>query len=208
MDIEQNLDTGARKPGRWLLLVLLALFVAPLVAAWVLYLNIDRWQFGTTNHGEFIKPARQLTMASLPLPLAGGTLSPDYFKGRWTLVYMSAPFCNADCQEALYVTRQVLYAMGQKIGAVQRLYLVTGTPEDPVKLLRLHPDLTVGDIAAPGGQTFVQQFSSDGGAATEAGKFIYLVDPRGFYIMRYPINGNPRGLLKDLQHLLGEGGGI
>lgn len=199
----------ARRRKPWILIgILSAIFILPLIAAWILYFNINRWPFGSTSHGEFIKPARQLVTASLPLPFAGGTLASDFFKGRWTLVYMSTAFCNPDCEEALYVTRQVRFAMGQQIKEVQRLYLVEGTPQNPGKLLRLHPDLTVVDIANAAGRSFAQQFSRDGHSAPQVGKFIYLVDPRGFYIMRYAINAKPEGLLKDLQHLLGQDGGM
>ncbi|MHB8424162.1 MAG: hypothetical protein ACYDB9_03270 [Gammaproteobacteria bacterium] len=199
----------AHRRQPWILIgILSAIFILPLIAAWILYFNINRWPLGSTSHGEFIKPARQLVTASLPLPFAGGTLAPDFFKGRWTLVYMSTAFCNPDCEEALYVTRQVRFAMGQQIKEVQRLYLVEGTPQNPGKLLRLHPDLTVVDIANAAGRSFVQQFSRDGHSAPQVGKFIYLVDPRGFYIMRYAINAKPEGLLKDLQHLLGQDGGM
>lgn len=200
---------SARRKKAWIpITILFAIFVVPVMAAWMLYLNINRWQFGTTQHGEFIKPARALTLSALPLPLAGGTLAPAFFKGRFTLVYLSAPFCNADCEEALYLTRQVRYAMGQKIESVQRLYLVEGAPQNPAKLLQLHPDLTVADVSGHVGQNFARQFNLNGKSEPDVGRFIYLVDPRGFYILRYSISGNPKGLLKDLEHLLGQGAGM
>jgi hypothetical protein len=188
--------------------VLSAIFLIPLITAWVLYLNIDKFNFGTTQHGEFIRPARVLAALPLPLPLTGGTLATDFFNGRFTLVYMSRPFCSADCEEALILSRQTRLALGQKIESVQRLYLVDGTPQNPAKLLREQPDLTVADFSTPAGESFVEKFSSDGKSMPDVGKYIYLVDPRGFYIMRYSISGNPEGLLKDLQHLLGQSGGI
>lgn len=198
-----------RKSRRWLLVAMFLLFSAPLIAAWVLYLNIDRWHFGTTSHGEFIKPPRQLTIpAALPLPVTGGTLSPDYFKGRWTMVYISASDCDADCEGALYNTRQVRYAMGQKIEAVQRLYLVDGQPANAAKLTRLQPDMTIANIANRDGQAFADRFSDNGSMPPPFGRYIYLVDPRGFYMMRYATDSNAQGLLKDLQRLLGSGGGM
>ncbi|MGH8312685.1 MAG: hypothetical protein ACRER9_05310 [Gammaproteobacteria bacterium] len=198
-----------RRKKTWVMIaILLAVFVIPLVAAWILYLNINSLHFGTSQHGEFITPPRELSMATLPLPLVGGTLAPDFLKGRFTLVYMSAAFCNADCEEALILTRQTRVALGQKIESAQRLYLVEGTPGNPAKLLREQPGLTVADVSSPAGQGFIQQFSADGKSAPDVGKYIYLVDPKGFYIMRYPISGNPEGLLKDLQHLLGQSGGM
>ncbi|HEX5340564.1 MAG TPA: hypothetical protein VFX47_06755 [Gammaproteobacteria bacterium] len=197
-----------RKSRRWLLLAMFLLFAAPLIAAWVLYLNINHWHFGTTNHGEFIKPPRQLVLTALPLPIAGGSLAPDYFKGRWTLVYIGSSVCSADCEGALYNTRQVRYAMGEKIESVQRLYLVDGTPANPDKLTRLHPDLTVADIASREGQMLADRFSDNGAAPPDMGRYIYLVDPRGFYVLRYATHADPEGLLKDMKHLLGGGGGM
>lgn len=206
MNDAQLVQAETRRPRRWPLILLFVLFAAPLIAALVLYFNINRFNIGSTSHGEFIKPARALQMAALPLPLATGTLAPDFFKGHFTLVYLSTAACNPDCEDALYVTRQVRYAMGQKIELVQRLYLVDGVPQNPAKLLRLHPDLTVADVSGAAGQNFIRQFSPDGRQPPEQGRFIYLVDPRGFYVMRYSVNANPEGLLNDLKHLLGGGG--
>lgn len=197
-----------RKP--WIIVAILAaIFVIPVVAAWVLYLNIDSAHLGTTQHGEFVQPARALQVAPLPLPMASGTLAANYFdNGRYTLVYMGGAFCNPDCEEALILTRQTRIAMGPKIESVQRLYLVDGAPANPTKLMRQQPDLTVASVAGTAGQAFARQFSLDGKRVPGSDKYIYLVDPRGFYIMRYSIDGPPEGLLKDLKHLLGEDGGM
>jgi hypothetical protein len=201
-------QTTTGKSHRWLLLGMFLLFLVPLIAAWVLYLNINRWHFGTTSHGEFIKPPRELALAPLPLPITGGVLSTDYFKGHWTMVYIGTANCDADCEGALYNTRQVRYAMGEKIEAVQRLYLVDGKPTDPSKLTHLHPDMTVVNFAGREGEALVDRFSDNGAMPPGFGKYIYLVDPRGFYVMRYATDADPQGLLKDLQHLLGGGGSM
>ncbi|MBU6470299.1 MAG: hypothetical protein KGL00_09695 [Gammaproteobacteria bacterium] len=198
-----------RSKSPWLLIgILAAVFVLPVVAAWLLYLNINRVNFDTSQHGEFVTPARLLHPASLPLPLTGGTLAPDYFRSRYTLVYLSAASCNPDCEEALILTRQTRLALGRKIESAQRLYLVLGAPANPARLLREQPDLTVAEVSGPAGQDFIQQFSADGHSPPAMGKYIYLVDPRGYYVLRYPIQGPPEGLLKDLQHLLGQAGGL
>lgn len=206
----------AEQPGRsllrrkpWIVIVILCtISVLPVIAAWILYLNINNLHLGTTQYGQFVQPPRTLQMAALPLPMASGTLAPNYFKGKFTLVYLSGAFCNADCEEALILTRQTHLALGPKIESVQRLYLVDGVPTNPAKLAREQPGITVADVSAPAGQAFIRQFSLSGKTLPDSDKYIYLVDPRGFYIMRYSISGPPEGLLKDLQHLLGEGGGM
>jgi hypothetical protein len=204
-------NTANPAPGkshRWFLVGIFLLFAAPLIAAWILYLNINRWHFGTISHGEFIKPPRELVLSALPLPITGGELATDYFKGHWTMVYIGPTNCNADCEGALYNTRQVRYAMGEKIEAVQRLYLVDGMPADPGKLTQLHPDMTVVNFSGRQGEALVDQFSDNGTMPPGFGKYIYLVDPRGFYVMRYATDSDPQGLLKDLQHLLNGGGSM
>lgn len=199
----------APRKSPWILLgILCAVFALPVIAAWILYLNINSLHFGTTQHGEFIQPARALRIAALPLPMASGTLAPNYFQGRYTLVYLSAANCNPDCEEALILTRQTRIALGRKIESVQRLYLVEGAPANPAKLTREQPDLMVADVSGTAGQDFIRQFSADGKSTPDVGKYIYLVGPKGFYIMRYAISGPPEGLLKDLQHLLGQSGGL
>jgi hypothetical protein len=200
--------TAPGKSRRWLLVAMFLLFAAPLIAAWVLYLNINRWHFGSTSHGEFIKPPREVALPALPLPTNGGELSTGYFNGHWTMVYIGTTNCDASCEGALYNTRQVRYAMGQKIELVQRLYLVDGVPADPGKLTRLHPDMTVANFASREGEALVDRFSDNGAMPPGFGQYIYLVDPRGFYVMRYATDSDPQGLLKDLQHLLGGGGGM
>ena len=208
-DTPEHVQPAARRKRTWIIFaVLSAIFLGPLLVAWVLYLNIDHFNFGTNQHGEFITPARELVTTPLSLPLSGKSLAPDFFKNHYTLIYISTAACNADCEEALYLTRQVRYAMGQKIEAVQRLYLVEGTPLDPAKLVREQADATIADIYDPSGRKFIQQFSHDGRSLPDIGKYIYLVDPRGFYIMRYSIAEDPEGLLRDLQHLLGQSGGM
>lgn len=205
---QTDTPTSPARSRRWLLVVMFLLFMTPLIAAWVLYLNINRWHFGNTSHGEFIKPPRQLTLPALPLPISGGTLSPDYFKGHWTMVYVGATECDADCEGALYNTRQVRFALDEKMQIVQRLYLVDGQPADPAKLTRLHPDMTTANFANRDGETLVDSFSDNGKSPPGFGHYIYLVDPRGFYVLRYATDSDPKGLLKDLQRLLGGGGGM
>jgi hypothetical protein len=142
---------AALKRRRLQLVLLFLTFLAPLVGSWILYLNMDRLHLSTTNHGEFVKEPLALVFAGLPEPLTGGKLDQGYFNGRWSLVYLGGPQCAADCQQGLYATRQVRYALGEKMDSVQRLYLVVGTPTQPQPLHASHPDLTVADVSTPAG---------------------------------------------------------
>jgi hypothetical protein len=187
------------------LLLLLLTFLAPLLGSWLLYINLDKVHLGTTNHGEFVQTPRALLFDGLPEPLTGGKLNQDYFNSRWTLVYVGGPECAADCQQGLYDTRQVRYALGDKMDSVQRLYLVDGAPAEPQPLHASHPDLTVAEVSSAPGAPVLKEFDAVTPDAAHNGGYIYVVDPHGYLVMRYSVHADPEDLLKDLKHLFGGG---
>jgi hypothetical protein len=69
--------SNAPRPGRRTLLLLLALFIAPLVAAFALYYGIGWRPASQSIHGELISPAR-------PMPAGAQNL-----RGDWSLLYLS-----------------------------------------------------------------------------------------------------------------------
>lgn len=189
--------TAVRAKRPLLPALILVVAVAPFVAALVWYFNAGHWRPAeTVNHGRLIKPPRPISSQPLPL-LGGGRLAPDWFKHRWTLVYVGASACDARCRHALYVTRQIRLAIGAEMTRVQRLFALPGEPPAAAELRRAHPDLTVVDTAN-GGRGFAAQFT--GGAPP--GARIYLVDPRGRLMMSYAADADPKGILADLKRLL------
>jgi hypothetical protein len=173
--------------------------VGPVLASWLLYLNAGRLGLPTTNQGEFMQPPRALAYRNLPLLLTGGSLAADYLNShRWTLVYLGGPDCSMDCQRALYVARATRLAMGEQADSVQRLYLVTGKPS-AAETLQRDPGLTVADVS--GEPVLLKQFDPPAIAT----HFLYVADPHGYLVMRYSLDADPKGLLKDLRHLLGAG---
>ena len=191
-------DEVTRKNRRTLLLLFLV-FVGPVVASWLLYLYAGRLGLPTTNQGEFMRPPRALAYDKLPLPLTGGSLAADYLSShRWTLIYLGGPDCGRDCEQALYVTRQTRLALGEQVDLLQRLYLVMGKPGVPA-VLEQDAGLTVAD--ASGEPALLKQFDPPATAA----HYLYVADPHGYLVMRYSLDADPKGLLKDLRHLLGGG---
>jgi len=161
-------------------------FVAPYVAFFV-------WPpKGTVNYGELIAPT---PLPAVPLTgLAGRPLlSGDAIGGRWTLVYAGPAACDAACAHALFAMRQSRRAQGREMARVERLWLVTdrGTP-DPA-LLREHDELRVAR-ADP------QWLAVLPGA--ERGEHVFLVDPRGHVMMRFPPHADVGRMIGDLKRLL------
>jgi hypothetical protein len=93
--------------------------------------------------------------------------------------------------------RQTHMGLGRLYTRTQRVF-VTIAPCCDRSLASQYPDLITVDASAPGMATLLQNFPP-GRRATG----IFIVDPRGNLMMRYDADDPPRGLLDDLNHLLG-----
>lgn len=187
----------AVQPGRgrrplWLLALL---FFAPFLLAIWLYFVMGWRPLGHTNHGMLIEPARPLPAVSL-LRADGTAAAAGVLRGKWTLLYIGAGSCDADCHATLYYTRQTRLGLGQAASRVQRVFLATGSGCcDRAFLQREHPDLitlAAGAAAAP----LLAQFPPD------RAHTIFIIDPLGNLMMRYDAKADPKGLREDMKKLL------
>lgn len=186
--------TDTQRKGRLTLLFLAVLFLGPMAAAVIIYYNDFRWRpTGTTEHGELYAPARPLPDVTMAVEDArGGNRS---LRGKWTLMYFGAGDCEAICRGALAESRQLRLALGRDMDRVQRLYVVTVGTADAGFLMKEHPG--IGLIAAGP----VANDLADRVGDRRAGD-LFLTDPLGNLVMRYPAGTTMKGMHGDLQHLL------
>lgn len=161
-----------RNKALWIALVC----AAPLVLGTAAYLL--GWSPGApSNYGELLPP-RAVTAAPL-----------SELRGKWVLVAFDAAACDASCERKLYVMRQVRRAQGKDMDRIERLWVLTdsGKPR--------------ADALAASEGTRISRNENFGfpGNATD---YIYLVDPLGNLMMRFPRDPDPSKLIKDLQRLL------
>jgi cytochrome oxidase Cu insertion factor (SCO1/SenC/PrrC family) len=195
-----QINTKARNRARLAFIGLLLLFLVPIVAAIVMHsIGGGVGTSSTVNRGELVKPVVPVGEHVL-LTEQGEALPADYFVGKWTMVYMDSGQCNEACQANLYTIRQSRLALGGEKERVQRLMVLTdGKVSAGLKeLLKEHAGMDV--VSAQSLTTFRQVFSKDGTGDTTG--HIYIVDPLGNLMMRYPLNMEPKGLIKDMERLL------
>jgi hypothetical protein len=170
--------------------LLAALFLIPLVLAFLMYYG-DAWRpSGRTNHGALILPARALPRASAPDIAAT-------FTHAWSLVYVGDGACDASCRNALFVMRQTRLGLNNDMHRVQRVFVATSIVTAEEFLAREHPGLVVIDASGVAAEPLVAQFPRD-----ERTHTVFIVDPRGNLMMRFDAEANPRGLREDLTKLL------
>lgn len=184
----------ATHKGRRTLLLLAVVFLGPMAVAMVLYYTGFQWRpEGTTEHGVLYRPPRPMPDLAMEVMAEGGGTA--QLHGKWTLIYAGPGACDADCRQALVTMRQVRRALGRDLDRVQRLYLVTGGTPDTGLLRAEHPG--TGVIAEGPAVTNLTRIIGE----TQPGD-IFLSDPLGNLVMRYPAGSTMKDIHTDLKHLL------
>jgi hypothetical protein len=185
--------TEVPKSSRRSLVILLALFFAPLAAAFVLYYFTGWRPAGSSNNGELLQPVLQLPEGTESV--LQGTGPEDR---NWALVYVGDGKCDEDCRRALVVARQTRLSLNQEMTRVNRVFFATSNCCDLAYIDQEHQGLKVRDAADI---EAVDQLNAVL-PASDHRHWLYIVDPHGNIVMRYDVRKEPRGLFEDVKKLL------
>ena len=186
---KQNRDMQLTPRSKFLLLI--GLFVVPVMAAYLSYFGLR--PVGHTNYGELIPVAPLQHTAGVEHD--GAAMDIETLRGKWVMVHVGPSRCDATCSRHLYLMRQTRIALGKEQSRIERLWVLTDANTIDPALLQEHPGLHVWRPADAG---FAGQFP----AAQSPADHIYLVDPLGNLMLRFPEQPDPRFMLKDLKLLL------
>lgn len=180
--------TASPRRSRATLWLILAVCAAPIAAS---YLAYHFWRpDGQVNYGELIEP-RPLPDPALER-VGGGTFRFSELRGSWVLLTAAPATCGEACVRDLVYMRQVRLAQGKDSARVERVWLVTGGGSPDPALQAQHEGLH----AVRGSEAILSALPAS------AGDPIYVVDPLGNLMMRFPPDPDPRRMLKDLSRLL------
>ena len=183
--------------GRLKMLLIWAVCAAPVVASYLSYYVIKPQ--GRTNHGTLITPPKPMS-AEKGLSftnLQGQTVAPQALQGQWLLVSVAGGACDAACERQLYLQRQLREALGRDKDRVDRVWLIPDQAEVRPALL---PALAQAWALRVDASRLSQWLQPDVGQAL--GSHLYLVDPKGDWMMRFPADADPARVKKDLMRLL------
>lgn len=172
-------------------LMLVGVFVVPVALAYLAYFG---WRPAAhSNYGELLTAAPlQQTQGS---GLDGQPFSLGDLQGKWVMVHVGPAVCEADCAKQLYLMRQTRITQGKEQNRIERLWVLTDTATPDATLLQEHPGLHVW---RPENTAFAEQFPAGHNRASH----IYLIDPLGNLMLRFPESPDPKGIMKDLKLLL------
>jgi predicted nucleic acid-binding Zn ribbon protein len=187
---EQSADDSRRRSRR-LALVILALCAAPFVAAWLAYFV---WPpQSRVNYGDLID-ARPL-MDPVLRGIDAKPFRVSQLRGKWILLQLDSGDCSEECRKKLVYMRQVRLALGKDAERVERVWLLTDGAIPEAAQLR---DIQGTFVAQAAGSALLSEFP----AAQNASGHIYVVDPLGNLMLRFPTDPDPRRMLKDMTRLL------
>lgn len=178
------------RPARAQLLAIMALFALPIAASYLVH-HFYRPQ-ATGNYGELLLPPASVPEVSYTRP-GGGNFAFGELRGKWVLVVSDAAGCLPACQDKLVLVRQVRLMLGRKADRVTRVFIADDTGA-------LNPGAFAdfeGMMLAATPLGLAQPLSAVNDRA-----HVYLVDPLGNVMMRWPANADPKRMLKDLERLL------
>ncbi len=195
---EPTLGDGQRtRAGRIKMLLVLLVCAAPVIASYLTFFFYR--PEGQANYSELIVPPRPLPAANaLTLTdLQGRIVDPASLRGQWLLVVVAAGDCDAGCEKALLLQRQLRETLGKERNRVDKLWLVTDARPVRREVLQGIGDATALRVA---GDELARWLAPAPGQTLE--RHLYVVDPMGQWMMRVPPDPDPSRLKRDLERLL------
>ncbi len=193
--------------GRLQMLVVLAVCAAPVAASYFAYF-VARPQ-ARSNYGELVVPPRPIPESLSLRDLAGAAVDSGSLHGQWLLVVVGQGACGVLCERQLALQRQLHTALGAERDRVDKVWLVDDGATPRLQTLQaIRAQGQAGGAAAIATTTVL--FADRGALAgwlqpasgQPLGAHLYLVDPRGDYMLREPVSPEPSRLKRDLDRLL------
>ena len=173
-----------RRKGRMQLLLILLGVIGPMILATGMY-KLQFWvPEGRSYHGELIGNGQ--TRADLGVQAQ---------EDRWQILVTAPKDCSVDCQQLVYLARQIQIGLGRDAGRASHALAVAQplSSEYDAKLTREYPQLqryplSLTDFHKTAGDQAVPQ--------------LWIIDPHGNLVLRYDPTVKGKDLLNDLRHLL------
>ena len=188
-------DENQRRRGRWSMFVVLLVCAAPIMASYLTYFFIK--PEGRTNYGDLLDPREHPIPLMASTSLDGKPQTLDDFKGKWIMLKVGGSACDQKCQDMLFAMRQLRTMQGKDADRIERVFLITDN--EPLETFMLRVNDGTRFLRAPADAVGKWLPLEQGGKVDE---HIYLIDPLGHLMMRFPKDAEPAKIKKDLVKVL------
>ncbi|MBU6961296.1 hypothetical protein KRR23_26640 [Pseudomonas sp. CVAP len=177
-------QTPQRRRGRWQLVLILLMVIGPMILATGMY-KLQFWvPEGRSYHGELIGNGQ-----------SRAELGVQADEDRWQMLVTAPQDCSVDCQQLVYLARQIQVALGRDASRASHALAVaqplSADYED--KLKREYPQLQRYPLDL---SIYTKNVQGKGSAQ------LWIIDPHGNLVLRFDPTVKGKDLLNDLRHLL------
>jgi len=185
--------TDTPKRSNTTLWLLLASFLVPAFLAYGYFFFGDRPS--VASNGKLISPIVDIETLNLKDPL-GEIVSRQELTPKWRMYYFANANCDSECKNDLYNMRQINVALGKNADRVQHVIVHLSTPQNEfTKYVETEHPEAVRVYGATEDMTDLTKKNS-------SAQYIYLVDPLGNIMMKFPNSLDAKLILKDINKLL------
>jgi hypothetical protein len=184
--------------GRWKMFGVLALCASPVIASYLTYYVIR--PDGRSNYGALIQPSRAIPSTLSLMDMQGRAVAPKSLHGQWLLIAAGPADCGTACLERQHALRQLRTMLGREKDRLDKVWLVVGEGDVATDLRQppvQDPSALVLRVRAEEVQAWLQQPDAK---ALES--HLFVVDPMGEHMMRFPWPMEPSRVKRDLERLL------
>lgn len=185
-------------PSHWrryrTLYLLIAVCVAPVIASYLAYYVLP--PSGRTNYGALVEPQRPLPPLTLALQ-DGSPYSLGKLRGNWVMVTADGAACADACKNKLWQMRQLRATQGKDSDRIERVFLVLDAEPLETMLMREYD----GTHFIRADRAELERFLPVE-AGTRIEDHVYMIDPIGNLMMRWPKSADANRMKRDIGKLL------
>lgn len=193
---EKENISAQQKNNRKVIVAICGIPVIVILLSSLLYylVNSKGVDLGTVNNGELITPPLLLPsdLSSLPTETVDGDQEP-----KWAYMIIGDKHCIDACERMLYVARQSIVALARKMGRVKLVYTNTDSEISEALSQRLDKEYKGIEIHNSSSDLVDDLFSGTAVDPFDAMQF-FVVDPRGWLMMRYTVEDTSQETLNVL----------
>lgn len=192
---QQDDNDRQRKQGRWKLFLVIAVCAAPMITSYFMYYVVK--PESRTNYGTLIDP-RQYPIPPLgSTTLDGKVAGLEDYKGKWIMLQVAGGECDAACNKRLFAMRQLRLMQGKDMERIERVWLISDNKPLDTIVMREYDGT---DMLRADPKRINAWLPADAGTLAE--DHIYMIDPLGHLMMRFPKDADPNQVKKDISKLL------
>lgn len=184
------------------LILIAALFIVPLMLAWMMYSGVIEFRPGSTrNLGRLVEPPVPLAWEGVRVRDESGFGTEDFI-GHWLVLHAVPEPCGDECVEAVVGLRQVHLAAGRNRSRIRLGLLHDGAFPADAQWQQIYPEFHLLEDRGGAAWRELRNLTRDLGPGASVPGATYLVDPLGNIMMFYAPGFDPNDLKKDLKRLL------